>query len=75
MSPDQMDSLINSDREFKRHLMTSLEEVKGDMKEMKTFQYEQALLINTLKVKMGIGSLAFGAIGGTISIIASILVK
>ena len=75
MIKEQLEILISNEREYRKMLVVSVNELKEDVKKIREEQYAQALITNTLKVKFGFVSLLFGVIGGSIIPLLALILK
>jgi len=75
MIKEQLEILISNEREYRKMLVISVNELKEDVKKIREEQYAQALITNTLKVKFGFVSLLFGVIGGSIIPLLALILK
>lgn len=75
MIKEQLEILISNEREYRKMLVVSVNELKDDVKKIREEQYAQALITNTLKVKFGFVSLLFGVIGGSIIPLLALILK
>ena len=60
MAPDKMEMLINSDKEWRKHILGKLDKREDRLA-------HQDVVLNVLKVKVAIFGSLFGAIWGIIS--------